>query len=583
MSYVSPSPSDGPTLLPAELEAVANEIAALVAPNETAFIGLGSALASARTTLKSGCGQFSALSDLLESEEGAGAERTLAEAQRNILTISAETREIATSLTRLDHDTGSVARPLGILGKIIDEISALGTNAKIHAAQINAPGVDFTVFTRDIDRLHQIAASTLSQTSQRLTTLEAAMAAARQAANRFQSRDAGELERIGTRLGGQVEELARRRLRARAALPEIEQRTATIGERVSRCISALQINDLTSQRFEHVRTALAQLVALLGTADGPDPTTRNRIIAAVCALQIEQMTRATADFCQAIEALKSNLTGLGQDAAGILTEARTLFGGGEESGGFIQDICGDVNRAATLLANYCQADERVRGQIRQVSEIFAAIAEDLGAVRSIDADLRIMGLNATLKCSRLGAAGQALGVVAHELRACSRRTEETSRQIGTAIDTVSAEAGSVADRSEQEYRAAAALAETIGATLLPLRHLGDQLAATLAELTTACDRVARLLDDATQGFNREQSLQTGIAGLTRRLAALSERACPGGVDPASVRDDIQHLLGQHYTMSSERQIHETFQVGGAGAAPASTEANAEADLESFFF
>jgi len=572
-----------PAALAAELTAINEEISRLIAPNETAFLALGDALAAARATLNSGCGQFEALSGLLESDDGAGAERTLAQAQRSILTISAETREVAANLTRLDQNTGAVARPLGVLAKIIGEISALGTNAKIHAAQINAPGLDFTVFTRDIDRLYQLAEETLAETSQRLATLKTAMNAARQASDRFQGGDAVELERIGGRLDGQVEELARRRLQARAALPEIGRRTATIGERVSRCISALQINDLTSQRFEHVRSALAQLVALLGTSgEGPDQTERNRIIAAVCRLQVEQMRRATADFAQAIGDLKSNLAGLGHDAEAILAEARTLFGG-DGGGGFIEDVAGDVGRATALLANYCQADERMRGQIRQVSEIFVAIADDLAALRSIDADLRIMGLNATLKCGRLGSTGQALGVVAHELRACSRRTEEVSRQIGGAIDAASAEAGAVADRSEQEYRAAAALAETIGATLTPLRHLSGQLATTLGDLTQACERVVRLLGEATHGFGRERELEAGITTLTRRLDSLGERAFPGGVDPASVRDDIQRLLGQHYTMSSERQIHEMFHIGEPATAAPATAADPESDIDSFFF
>ncbi|MFD2233405.1 methyl-accepting chemotaxis protein [Phaeospirillum tilakii] len=571
--------------LAAELAAIGDDIIRLVAPNETAFIALGDALASARGALGGGSSRFAVLSDLLERDEGAQAERTLAEGQRSLLTISSETHEVVDGLSRLDRGAGAVARPLAVLAKIIDEISALGTNAKIHAAQITAEGIDFTVFTRDIDRLHQLAAATLDQTQARLGALDRALATARQAAARFQGNDSAELERIGGRLGGQVAELSRRRQRARAALPEIESRTKVIAERVSRCISALQINDLTSQRFEHVRTALAQVAALLDEAGaraaGFDPGEGRRVAAAVCALQIEQMNRATADFRQAIEDLKSNLAGLGHDAAAMLNEARTLFGGGGD-GGFIEDVAHDVDRAATLLQSYCQADERMRIQITAVSGVFAEIASDLGELRSIDADLRIMGLNATFKCGRLGSAGHALGVVAQELRACSRRTEEISRQIGGAIDAATAEAAAIAERSEQEYRTAATLAEAIGSTLPPLRLLSGELAATLTELTHACDGVARLLDDASQGFDREHSLQEGVAALARRLTAVAERAVPGGVDPASVRDQIHRLLGHHYTMSSERDIHEMFNVGESGAA-AATAADAEADVDSFLF
>lgn len=585
------APSDLVDILRA-LDTLNNELAQLAAPNETAFMTLGDALASARSTLSAGSVQFHALSEMLDSGNGDRAEQMIASAREDILAISAETRAIAASLGHLDQRTGAVAKPLGTLAKIISEISALGINAKIHAAQVNAHGIDFTVFTKDIDRLQQLADDTIKRASGQLGSLAMAMASARLASDSFQRGDAVELETIGNRMGGQLAELAARRETVRRALPDIEKRTATIGERVSRSISALQINDMTSQRFEHVRSALALMRGLNQPQAGTetewlydlDDSRKQQILASVCSLQAQQMERAVGDFTQAIRELKGNLTALGTEASTILTEAQSLFGGRNGNNSFIDTVAADIERAAVLLDNYCQADERVRLLIHQVSEVFASIAKDLSALRSIDADLRIMGLNATLKCTRLGASGHALGVVAQELRACSRRTEEISRLIASAIDAATAEALALAERSEREHATAAALAGNIAESTRAIRSISALVDQTLTDLMTACDRVSRLLGEATASFNLEHSLEAGIGTLVRRLTELGHRAAPDGVDPANVREDIQRMLGQHYTMSSERIIHDIFADGAAlSAPPPATEATADSDIDDFFF
>lgn len=574
------------------LDTLNADLGRLTAPNEAAFMTLGDALASARTTLANGSSQFHALSEMLDSGDGNHAETMIASARNDILSISAETRGIAANLHQLDQRTGAVAKPLGTLAKIISEISALGINAKIHAAQVNAQGIDFTVFTKDIDRLQQLADDTIKRAAGQLGSLSMAMSSARHASDSFQRGDAVELESIGTRLGGQLTELAARRETVRRALPGIEQRTGIIANRVSRSISALQINDLTSQRFEHVRSALALMRGLTappsgGETDwlyGIDDERKRQIFAAVCSLQAQQMERAAADFSQAIHDLKDNLTALGAEASTILDEAQALFGGKNGDNSFIESVAADIERAAVLLDNYCQADERVRMLIHQVSEVFGLIAKDLSALRSIDADLRIMGLNATLKCTRLGASGHALGVVAQELRACSRRTEEISRLIATAIDAATAEAQALAERSEREHATAAALAANIAESTRAMRAISGLLDKTLNDLMTACDRVSRLLSEATGSFDLEQSLERGIAALVVRLNELGRKAAPDGVDPALVREDIQRMLGQHYTMSSERIIHDIFADGESlSAAPPATAASDGTDIDDFFF
>ena len=56
-----------------------------------------------------------------------------------------------------------------------------------------------------------------------------------------------------------------------------------------------------------------------------------------------------------------------------------------------------------------------------VLDAAGALTQRLANMQSVQEDIRILGLNATLKCGRLGTLGRPLAAVAQELRLCSAR------------------------------------------------------------------------------------------------------------------------------------------------------------------
>lgn len=576
---------------------LAGRLGALIAPNEAAFLSLGEALGAARAKLTASSALFNELSDRIEREDGERKSTVLGQSHTNILAISTQAQGIGTHLAGLAAARAAIGRPLANLNKIIGEIAALATNAKVQAAQVNAVGVDFSVFTKDIDRLRGLAETAIRRAETRLSQVMGMMSHAEQDADGFRKAGVAELERIATRLSNSQGEMTRRRAQARRALDDFQRRAVEVGQRISRCISALQINDMTSQRIAHVQAALSLLCNLVdepGSQDEPgmewvgemDPDRRRSLIAAVCSLQATQLDRAVTDFSAAIVDLRGNLEGLAADAGAIRDEARKTFGGGQGGESFVQGISADVVRAAELLKAYCVTDEQVRAHISDVSAGFAAMAEDLEAIRSIDADMRIMGLNATLKCTRLGRSGLALGVVAQELRACSQRTEETSKTIAAAIDKAASDASALAATSAKEYAAADSLSRELEEAAAVFCAFGEIIATSLRGVNDACDEVGRLLAEATGDCTVGQRMTIGSTAIFRDLHGISA-AIDGNADPAALRRDIERMLGRQYTMASERVIHELFADTDSGDGTAAKADNSPgdtaADIDDLFF
>mgnify|MGYP001809665172 CR=1 FL=1 len=551
----------------AEIQGLQADLTTMIAPNEDRFMAVGQALAKTRQSLAAASGSFQRLSDSLDQGKGGGTIDAFANARDTILTIAHEAEEIADRMAKFRQDTRLIRRPLTTLATIINEISALATNAKVQAAQVNARDVDFSVFTNDIGRLRVVAAATIKQATERLSKLETAMEMACRATDDFRRANTKELLNIAARMSAWLHDLRQHREQARLSAVELDRHSQRIAVRVAACIGELQLNDLTSQRIEHVRTALGILHELLAPgqtslngcewlADLSDER-KEQILAAVCQLQAHQTDKAAGDFVRGVGQLKKNLTGLSQDAGYLNTEANRLFGGGT-SGSFMQAVYVDVDKAALLLERFRQANETVRTLIADVAASFTDMAEDLRTINSIDADMRVMGLNATFKCSRLGTSGLALGVVAQELRACSRRTDENARAITSAIAAATAEATALSQHSGQEQERVAAAAAGMAEAARTTRDLDRSMTTELAELSDMCRAVSDDLGTvACQGMNELDQRQPADE-IVVRLKLLGASVGTQAADPQAIRADVERMLGSHYTMESERIVHELF-------------------------
>lgn len=563
------------------LRDVAAGLRGAAAPIEPTLMAVGAALGESLTLLEGIGDDFRRLSALTESQDGIGAVAALTQARQGTLGLTGNAQRTLTGLTALDAEGTAMAALLAALARVIGDITALATNAKVQAAQIRSTTDDFTVFTQEIDRLHRLANGTTQRAADRLSGLRAAIAAACAAAAGFHRDNRGDLDDIGTRLKASLDELTVRRNAARDAARRFAARAAEIGTRITRCILDLQVGDVTNQRVEHIGHALDLMRVMIGDAAPAavpgdnawltviEPARRPVLLAAVCDLQTRQCAEASRDFTAQMGSLKGNLAALAQDAEAIAAEARRMFGDAEASDrSFIHDVAAGVDRAILLLDRYCGADDAIRAQIVQVSEGFAAMTRDVAAIHSIDTDMRLMGLNTTLKCARLGEAGKALGVVAQELRACSRRTEDHSKAIGVAIGSAAAHATGLDEHSAANHRAATELASGMMGSMAALRKLEAEQQKALGTLTRACQQASARLDGAAARLVVDGELDSFGRSLAGRLAPLAGLV-PGAARADGVEDELTHLFRDRYTADSERRVHGGAALAwvGGGAAP----------------
>ena len=218
----------------------------------------------------------------------------------------------------------------------------------------------------------------------------------------------------------------------------------------------------------------------------------------------------------------------------------------------------------------------MRQRVATVSGSAQRLVGHIAAIRAMEADIRIMGLNTTLKCGRLGAIGRPLSVIAQALRECGTRTAGLAAAVLVELQHMLTSAASLTESArEQGESVAAGVVRGMTEAVQRLNETGQRLVSALAGLDADSDAVGRLLASAVERF----TVRHEISKVLRQAAAdclrlgEPEDGVDAGVGAASPEHILARIAGG-YTMAREREVHARFAPlsGAEVAAPRSAEA-----------
>jgi hypothetical protein len=523
-----------------------------LAQAEQGFLAAGRNLERAVAALQQTHARFTRCVAALTGDELAQTGASLAEAGRHVAQLAQARDAEAAGLAELADTVAAIARRLTRLLPLTQEVSALGINARVLAAGLQDDA--FLGFTAEIR--HGAAA-----TGEGVETMQAELArldrtiAATQADAAGSAQDA--MQRLPQRFAAHAHSLRARQDRAGQAASAARQQALAAERDVAEQIVALQLGDITRQRLEHVLLGLPLLNRASGLAA--------RVLGA-------QLGDAAAVLQQQGDRIEAGLAALAATAHALGALGGELLGDARR-GDFVATLEQEIGGTTQDLARLRAADAAGERRMQAVTQAAAALIAGLARLRSVDEDLRLIGLNACFRCGRLGAEGRPLAAVAQALRACSRRFAEEADKALPELERLRAIAGRLCDPQRAARHAAlAAAAEGMLAALRRLDALEQDLAAGLAALRDEANAVSTLVDGAVAEF----AVRGSVAEAMRRTAAmLGAMAAESAADEASVL----RRIAASYTMQCERAVH-------AGIAPFSGAAagdSAAEDLQDVLF
>ncbi|MBC7952536.1 MAG: hypothetical protein H7Z12_12050 [Rhodospirillaceae bacterium] len=553
-----------------------------LAPIEQVFLDAGTHLASAVDILRGLTDGFSAIAHRMSDDDSVVAFASLETISGQLGRLGEGTQASQTRLETMQAEVSALEVRIQRLRKVIGEIRLLAINAKVEAAHITARDVDFTVFTQEIGRLASMADEGLGLLAGELAGLVASLGSARDGLTTF-GRDYGRsLGAVSDRLSSGLKAVAQRRKDSADTILAVGDLSRHMAGQVAQAVEALQVGDITRQRAEHVREALATLLDILNdaslavTQDGAQLSPAQRIVltGAVCRLQAAQATQGGEELGRELKRMDGNLHELAADIASLPNRCNAVYGSGSGSS-FLAELGHEFEEAHQLLRRYAEARAGVEEVVSSISTVVAGMVRHVEAIGGIEADMRVMGLNATFKCARLGTQGRSLSVIAQELRGYSNRTAEDGSAIMAGLQLLIASAGAMRD-GERLGHQAADLEGEMAASVHTLESIGDELGHSLATLATGSGTATQALERSVALLRAHPEFVNSLVECGTMLTALAGDADDKAGDLDSIRDEVLHLLHGRYTMDSERRVH--HMLGGTAEespAPAATEADVD--------
>jgi hypothetical protein len=568
---------------PAASTALREIAPALVVPRErieSTFVSVGARLAEGAAMLNRVSKVFEALPAELQSPELDEASSRLAEIGRRAQTISGSFATEQADLAQLVEVVAAADHPIANLRRAVKMMGIVAINARVVAASIVGDSDDFDVFTHDIARLSESAHATIQDFTAVYRQLTGEVDQAARQRGQFQNVHADTLSGLASGMESALGEVARQRAVSVEGSAQTGRVSRQIVGRIASAVMALQVGDATRQRIEHIEAGIDTLCDLLDGGALPEADAE-AARATIGGLQAAQLAAATDAFEADVAEAGAALRDLSADARTIMDHSRTIYGGSSDGGDSPLAALSRSVRDAALVLRDCETE---RGKLEQVASAVlhtvGALLTHVEAVQEIEANMRLVSLNAAVKCAQLGPRGAALNVIARQLRELTGETVAAAEAAMAGLHE--------AARLAQSFGAAAngdatgrvgQLEQEATVALLLLQGVDRSLAEALGTLERDGPKVMALLDNAADIFADQTSISETMRDLEMRLVA---ECPPTRSEPPAAVAAVVTGLRTRYTMDAERRIHEQLFGATPAPPPAAMEATEEVDLDDLF-
>jgi len=556
---------------PAAIRRIADELAQPRHRIEAAFVAAGTRLTEGAALLNTLGKLFEALPAALSGPEVESASAHLSAVAARAAALAQTFGREKADLARLVEVVAAASTPIAELRRTVKMMGIVSVNARVTAAGIVGDSDDFDVFTTDIATLSDSAGRTIQDFARVYRQLvgELDRAAAQRA--RFEAAHADTLAGLGRSLAATLAALDGQRTAALESSAETGRVSRQIVGRIGSAVMALQVGDATRQRVEHVEAGLASLADLLEDRPDPEfslaPADRVATIPPVVQLHQALLAEAGADFAGEVAQAEQDLTALAADAGLIMARARDFRGGDGGRTSAIAGLSAQLGAAVAILHDFEAERAKLEAVAGAVKDTVRILLEHVGAVQEIEANMRLVSLNAAVRCAQLGPRGASLTVIATQLRELTGETVAAAEAAMARLDESAALAGA--------FGAAAAgggasqigeLEEQAHLALDIMDGLDQRIAAALARLNADGPRVVAALGAAASALAGQAALAETLDDLAVTLLALAPGTPPAALPAAAWT--VLDGLRRRYTMEAERRIHDALFAAAAPGRPA---------------
>jgi len=580
-----------------EFAVAAGAIRAASALTEGTFLAVAKALEESIEILARLSESFDILLTELKSEELQQALQALAHAAADVTELGRTRSGENAGFDHLRRLTDAVAGRIVKMYRSVKGVASLSVCAKLATTDIHTSTTDFSTFSDEITHTVDLTRSSLDSFAGELSPVRERIMAAHAMQRVSEERQDEAAHSIPARLQATVASIHMQYRHAAKASSTVTKRSERVRQEICKAVMALQIGDITRQRLEHGDHALSLINETLESlartghhiADGIslDAEDCHAFTAMACGLQSAQLLDCAQAFDRDVRQIITSLKTLAAEALALRTLGSAAYGSAanRDHSTFVAELDVQVGEALELLTGFGTAKAEAASVVVSVSNATKRLSGHLATVQSLEAEIRIMSLNTTLKCSRVGREGLALSLIAQELRGYAHEFAKEAGAIMAEVGNINSITGSLITGADADAEPAQIIADVMRAmqgSLATLRRVGQTLGDALVNLELDSDRVTSLLVKTVADLASHNEIGQTLRRAATCLAAMSAH-------PALPRADLRppvarmlDVLASNYTMANERRVH-NLALGRSAEESQGLPTTAQDELEDLLF
>lgn len=554
---------------PSCLEGLAQELAGVEQLTETCFLELGGNIRE----LHSRAGEISIeAGNVLELLNGEGGETTLHRLQLlvercNLWLNSTNEKSIVACglLNEVLSQINELEWPVAGLRKVIKTLHSLRVSTRIEAAKGYASGA--SVLAKSLDQLGSMAQQKVAEIFTRTETLvplidrsiameDVAQAGSIKAASQ-------EVSKARQLLGDFLDTC----LETGKWTDRLKVRSESVSNSFGEIVAALQFQDITRQRLEHVQHALENLGEHLThfthRKDFRHDAEVERLFGCICKLQHEQLDYTASEFVIAADSLTLHLEEMVTSVVAMSDDTEGLVRvSGDGSENRLMVVMSVLQTIADFLEETNSAHQRTSRNLAEVNTNIQEISVLVGELEFISEEMQLLAINAAIGAAHAQQRGAGLNVIADNIQDVAEDSCRYALVLAGQCKAIT-DCARQLESFEQEDMARAGDA---GKLLNEAQQLMNSLETSHAKLVASAGRVARDTSALTQevtsiirGLDISSVFTEKLRPVLSRFKALSASF----TEELSAMDDVNletlfKKLEHCYTMASERQVHKNF-------------------------
>ncbi len=535
---------------------------------ERDFLAVGEKLIEFRSAARQIASDMAALAQLISGEQGRNASHALTRILKHSKGMDLRIEQSGQALGQMCDLSGRIKLAFGGLRNMGSIFRTLCTLTQIETSRLGSTGADFGDLAAEVRPLSESIQSGGEGVLEAASRLDEGVRCAMRSGAELRARQLKELPELISGVMESLDSFDERRQRAAESSTRQAAQYGALCDAVGDVVRSMQFHDITRQQVDHVVQALRQLRSEWANGRG-----RRRSLpagaGAILKLQSSQLSGAAGVFASSLERMVRDLESIAVRVQEMAEASRSLMGiSANDQDSFFLRMEGQFTAILKMLGTCARAQVEMGSMAAQVVETIGEMRESVGEIRGIEIRIRRIATNATIRAVHLGAAGDALNVIAEVMQRQALDSNTKTEEVAGALDAMSEAANRVSGgRGDAAPGADSEADEVIGEMRVAVGELHSSSESSFSRVNQIAALGARLAGDAgaVRGNFSAGALFAQVVDRARsELQRIGEQAGSGRLGGVAPARQLENLAKQ-YTMQRERDVHESMAKGSAPA------------------